>query len=57
MISGVTRSLAGAATIATVSTLGDFLWANVIPEHRPLYGIAHGTILFACIGLYLGGPT
>ncbi len=57
MTSGIAASIGGAAAIAAVSTLGDFLWANVIPEHRPLYGIAHGAILFACIGLYLGTPT
>jgi len=57
MTSGVRASIIGAAAIAAVSTLGDFLWATVIPGHRPLYGIIHGTILFACIGLYLGTPT
>ena len=57
MTSGVRAAIGGAAAIAAVSTLGDFLWANVIPGHRPLYGITHGTILFACIGIYLGTPT
>ena len=57
MTSGIRASFAGAASIAAVSTLGDFLWANVIPEHRPLYGITHGSVLFLCIGLYLGTPT
>jgi len=57
MTSGVRASIGGTATLAAVSTLGDFLWANVIPGHRPLYGITHGSLLFLCIGLYLGTPT
>jgi hypothetical protein len=57
MTSGIRASFGGALALAAVSTLGDFLWANWIPGHRPLYGIIHGTILFACIGLYLGTPT
>lgn len=57
MTSGVRASIGGAASIAAVSTLGDFLWANWIPGHRPLYGIIHGTILFLCVGCYLGTLT
>ena len=40
--------------IAAVSTAGDFIWAMWIPEHRPLYGLIHGTALFLAIGLVLG---
>ena len=57
MTTGIPASLGGAASIAAVSTLGDFLWANWIPGHRPLYGIIHGAVLFLCIGLFLGTPT
>jgi hypothetical protein len=44
----------GAVLIAAVSTLGDFIWASLHLRHRPLYGLSHGTLLFLCIGLYLG---
>ena len=46
--------LIGALLIAAVSTLGDFIWAGLHLRHRPLYGLSHGTLLFLCIGLYLG---
>ena len=58
MTSGVRASIyrtaSGAAAIAAVSTLGDFIWAAWMLEHRPLYGLIHGSLLFLSIGLYLG---
>lgn len=44
------------ATVATaaVSTLGDFMWATLQIRHRMAYGLAHGAILFLCIGFCLG---
>jgi hypothetical protein len=54
MTSGVQQAIGGASAIAAVSTLGDFIWATWIPEHLPLYGLAHGTLLFLSIGLFLG---
>ena len=48
------KALIGALLIAAVSTLGDFIWAGLHLRHRPLYGLTHGTLLFLCIGLYLG---
>jgi hypothetical protein len=55
------RSLAaaffGALFVAAVSTLGDFMWAEVLPRPHPAwYGVTHGIILFLCIGLVLGSP-
>ena len=44
----------GALLIAAVSTLGDFVWAGLHLRHRVIYGLAHGAILFACIGAYIG---
>ena len=40
--------------LAAASTCGDYLWANLIPHHRPIYGLAHGTLLFLVVGEYLG---
>jgi hypothetical protein len=51
---GIAASILGAVVLAGVSTLGDFIWAQWIPRHRPLYGLTHGALLFLCIGLYLG---
>ena len=53
---GVRATLGGAAAIAAVSTLGDFIWATWIPQHRAPYGLTHGTLLFLCVGLFLGTP-
>src|SRR5438552_18426554 len=51
---GMWYAATGAVVTAAVSTLGDYLWANVLPHHRPLYGLAHGTLLFLTVGWCLG---
>jgi hypothetical protein len=51
------NAIVGSILIAAVSTLGDFTWAGLNLRHRVLYGLAHGTILFCCIGTYLGALT
>ncbi len=54
---GVTASIAAALKMAGVSTLGDFLWAVVLPRPHPaIFGVIHGAILFLCVGLILGTP-
>jgi hypothetical protein len=47
-------ALAGALLIAAVSTAGDFVWAGLHLRHRVVYGLAHGAILFLCMGAYFG---
>ena len=37
-----------------MSTLGDLIWEYFRLEHRPTYGLIHGTLLCSGIGLYLG---
>jgi hypothetical protein len=54
MMTGVVGAVLGALLLAGVSTLGDFIWAHFSLEHRPTYGLIHGTLLCAVIGLYLG---
>ena len=47
----------GAVVTAAVSTLGDYLWANVLPHRQPVYWFAHAIILFVTVGACLGWPT
>jgi hypothetical protein len=54
MPQGIRDSLVGALIMAGVSTLGDFIWVVWIPRHLPVYGMTHGTLLFAVLGLVLG---
>ncbi len=54
MIAGISDAVVGALVMAGVSTLGDFIWATWIPRHRWYFGLAHGTLLFLALGLYLG---
>ena len=51
---GFSRAIASALVMAAVSTTGDYLWKNVLPHHIPIYGLAHGTLLFLTAGLCLG---
>lgn len=48
------HAIIGALLIAAVSTLGDFVWAGLNVPHRTEYGLAHGAILFLCMGAYFG---
>src|SRR5919106_3549882 len=47
-------AIVGAVLVAAVSTLGDFVWAGLHLRHRTEYGLAHGAILFMCMGAYFG---
>ena len=53
-MTGLGVVLLGSVAIAAVSTLGDFIWATWLPQHRTVYGLIHGTLLFCAIGLFLG---
>ena len=48
------NAIVGALLIAAVSTLGDFVWAGLRLRHHVTYGLAHGAILFLCMGAYFG---
>jgi hypothetical protein len=54
MASMLSRPLVAATALAAVSTLGDFVWARWIPEHRAVFGLAHRALLGSAIGLALG---
>jgi hypothetical protein len=53
-MSGLVAAAVGAVLMAVVSTVGDFVWATWIPSHEVVYGLIHGTVLFLCLGTYLG---
>jgi hypothetical protein len=53
-LADVAAALMGALLIAALSTLGDVVWFELALRHRPLYGLTHGTLLFAAVGFYLG---
>lgn len=50
----VVATLLCSLAIAALSTLGDFIWAGLGLRHRIPYGLTHGTLLFAGVGLALG---
>ena len=47
----------GALVTAGVSTLGDYLWKNVLPHGQPIYWFAHAVVLFTTVGVCLGSPS
>ena len=49
-------AVTGALITAAVSTVGDYLWANVLPHHQPIYWFAHAIVLFLTVGACLGWP-
>jgi hypothetical protein len=53
----MTYALVGAVVTAAVSTLGDYLWANVLPHGQPIYWFAHAIVLFLTVGFCLGWPS
>ncbi len=50
------HAFVGALITAAVSTIGDYLWANVLPHHLPVYWFAHAIVLFSTVGACLGWP-
>jgi len=47
----------GALVTAAVSTVGDYLLANVLPHRVPIFGFLHGALLFFTVGYCLGLPS
>ncbi len=50
---GYANTLIAALLLATASTLADLIWALWVPEHRAIYGLIHGALLFMTLGLVL----
>jgi len=53
-MTGLGAATVGSLLMAAASTLGDFIWATWLPQHRAVYGLIHGTLLLCAIGLFLG---
>jgi len=51
------EALIGAIVTAAVSTLGDYLWKNVLPHGQPIYWFVHAIVLFMTVGACLGLPS
>ncbi len=43
----------GTLIMAAVSTLADAFWAAALPEHKAIYGLAHGGVVLGVLGLTL----
>lgn len=57
VINGLRESLVATAVMAATSTFADAFWAAAIPEHRASYGLAHGGLLLAVMGLVVARAT
>lgn len=42
-MTGAVSAILAALLLAAVSTLCDFVWAHFELQHRPTYGLTHGT--------------
>lgn len=52
-VTNFANTLIAALLLATASTLADLIWALWVPEHRAIYGLIHGALLFMTLGLVL----
>lgn len=52
-MSAIAATVIGSVILGATSTLGDLVWAWWIPGHRPLFGLVHGAVLCAVLGLTL----
>jgi len=50
----IVRPVVAALALALLSTLLDLVWAAWIPEHKAVFGLAHGALIGGAIGLPLG---
>jgi len=52
-MSAIVATVIGSLVLGATSTLGDLVWARWIPRHRPLFGLVHGAVLCAVLGVTL----
>ncbi len=53
-IAGWKAIVAASLILAAISTLADLVWALWIPQHRAVFGLVHGALLFMLLGVVLG---
>ena len=53
-LTGWLPSLLGALFIGALNTVGDLIWDNWIRSHRLYFGVLHGALLCAAMGLVFG---
>ena len=56
MMRDLSFAIGSAIFAAVVMTLGDFVWASQLLQHRMTYGLLHGAGLCLALGLALGVP-
>jgi hypothetical protein len=56
MTRDLSLAIGSAVFAAVIMTLGDFVWASRLLQHRMAYGLLHGAGLCLALGLALGAP-
>ena len=53
-MSGIKQTIVASLALAFVSTFADAFWAAGELEHRAVYGVVHGGLVLAALGMVLG---
>lgn len=55
LLASARNTAAGTLVLAIASTIGDWLWANYIPDGAVVPGVLHGVAIFLLIAVVLAG--
>ncbi len=56
-VNGLRETLVATLVMAATSAFADAFWAAAVPEHKALYGLIHGGLLLAVMGLVIARAT